>query len=156
MVSTLVIWSLFCFFLGAVSYYFFRAKLIRVLPKKGLLDIQAFFSQTLIQEGEATTEADVSLVITLKNIGTTPIYLEAWFLRCLNGQGFLQQFFLAPQNFTATLEAGEKTTIEVQDLTFLENEKLHTIVIRDIYGREWELNAEQIKTLKKNYFWSSL
>ena len=154
--TTLILWSLFCFIVGAISFSYYKASSIRKLPEKGTLELNSFFSHTLIQDGEITQESDRSLVVTLKNQGNHDIHLEAWFIRSLGSSGFLQQYFLSPQNLVKTLKAGEKTSIEVQDISFLEGEKIHTIVVRDIYGREWELSQDKIKTLQKSYFWDSL
>lgn len=154
--TTIILWSLFCFLAGAWSFGFYKRHSYRVLPEKGQLDLNAFFSHTLIQEGETTRESDKSLVITLKNVGEQDIQLESWFIRALGPAGFFHQFFISPQNLVKTLPPQEKSTLEIQDISFLEGERLHTIIIRDIYGREWELSAEQIKTLQKSYFWDSL
>lgn len=154
--TTLVLWSIFCFILGAMSFAFFKASAYRVLPAKGDLQLSALFSHTMIQEGESFNQGEPTLIITLRNSGVDPIRLESWYLRSLNSSGFLHQLFIAPQNLVTTLEAGEKTSLEIQDLSFLEGERLHTIVVRDIYGREWELKGDQVKTLRKNFFWNSL
>lgn len=141
--------AILSFALGILCYRLYQSRLIRYFPEQNPLKITAFFSELSNQKGRT------QLVITIENLGDSPVYLEGWFIRVLNPSGFLRQIFHSPQNLVHTLKPHEKRSIDIRDIGFLRGQTLYTIVLRDVYGREWSLEESQIIHLRKDLFWSS-
>lgn len=144
--------------IGIILYRFYQSRLIRYLPTSAPIRLEAFFCE-VHHSGHLhieNIEKSDSLALKITNMGKESVHFESWFVRALNGRGGLRQLFQFPQNFVRTLGPKEQTTIEIQDLSFLKEHHLHTICLRDIYGREWEISRDQIINLKKDYFWQSI
>lgn len=147
-------------FCGVLFTRYTIARLKVASPLSGNLELRAFLLETVDSEREREDQSflpeNSSLILSLENKGDTPIQLESWSIRVLGGQGSLKQLFVTPQNLIKNLPAKERTTVEVHDLDFLFRQPIHTIVIRDIYGKEWSLSKDQINHVKKDLFWSAL
>jgi len=102
------------------------------------------------------TDSRCILFIKITNQSDQSIKLESWFLKVLNGKGFLNQIFITPQNLQRQINPGESFSIEIENTMFLKEEKLYTVVVKDIYAREWEINYDKIKSLKAEYFWEGI
>ncbi|MCF8058299.1 MAG: hypothetical protein K9K67_03325 [Bacteriovoracaceae bacterium] len=150
---SILLYSFTSFLLGIISYRFYQARLIRYLPEQGKLKVRALLCENIQQSNQ---DLPIKLILSLENFGESDIHLESWFFRTLNGRGYLRQLFYFPQNLVRTLKPGEKTSIEILDLSFLEGHSIYTIIIRDIYGREWELKKDEIHNLKKDLFWQNI
>jgi len=156
---SLILWSLFCFILGALCLRFYQSKLIKFYPDQSPLKFNTLYGEYLSddkikkQKGQKERQC---LIISIENIGKETVHFESWSIRDLDSQGSLRQLFSFPQNFLNTLKANEKMNFEIVDFTFLNKERLYTIVFRDIHGKEWTLPQEEIKKLKKNLIWQTL
>lgn len=156
-----ILWSLLCFVLGAISFRLYQSRLIRYLPEQAPLKIRIFFgeifdSNSPNQESLNGELEDLKLIISIENLGNTPVHFESWAIRTLNAQGYLRQLFSFPQNFVQTLREKEKMNLEISELSFLTKGKIYTIVLRDIYGREWTVEQEEMQKLRKDLYWQSL
>lgn len=155
-----IIWSLFCFFLGAVGFRLYQSRLIRYLPDQANLKLRIFFGEIFDSRSPTHNLGDdfdeLKLIISIENLGDTPVHFESWSIRSLNAQGYLRQIFSFPQNFVQTLKSKEKMNLEISELSFLSKGQLYTIVLRDIYGREWTIDQEEMQKLRKDLFWQSL
>ncbi len=138
------------FFIGIFCYRLYQSRLIRFFPEQSELTINAFFSELSNKRGR------LQLVVTIENKGDKVVHLDSWFIRVLNPSGFLRQIFYSPQNLVHTLAPNEKKSIDIKDIEFLKGKTLYTIVLRDIYGREWSLEKSKIHHLRKDLYWNSL
>lgn len=157
-----ILWSLFCFILGAISFRLYQSRLIRYLPEQSPLKIRIFFGEFFDSQNPTvnlTSEGlpdNIKIIVSIENLGTESVHFESWAIRSLNAQGYLRQLFSFPQNFVQTLSPNEKMNLEISELNFLTKGQLYTIVLRDIYGREWTIEQEEMQKLRKDLFWQSL
>jgi len=148
----------FSFFLGIFSYRFYMSRLIRLNPEMAPLNLTLHFGEVYDNTSKLSSPdpVDMMLILTVENLGKEPVNFESWSIRTLNPQGFLRQLFSFPQNFVQTVRPKEKINIEIRDLEFLSKGKIYTLILRDIYGREWAVKQEEMEKLRKDLFWTSL
>lgn len=157
----LILWSILCFMLGIFSYRLYQSRLIRLLPDQSPLRIQVYFGEFFTKndnslEGPFGDYEDIRVIVAIENKGQDPVHFESWSVRSLNAQGYLRQLFSFPQNFVQTLKPGERMNFEISDLDFLTKGQLYTIILRDIYGREWQVSGDEMEKLRKDLFWQKL
>lgn len=126
-----------------------------IIGKKPNLLMDAYLGTYRDNNGERTDSRCI-LFIKITNQSDQSLQLESWFLKILNGRGFLNQVFVSPQNLQRHLHPGESFSIEIENTMFLKDERLYTVVVKDIYAREWEISYDKIKSLKSEYFWEGI